>query len=111
MRPVDIVAAKQTYKAPTTIKVGDKEVVRMRAFTILSTTLTLTPTGFADAVPPFDPLKLTDRRGRRPTRRPIPGRRRTTPKSRFRTRSHRRRRGAATGELTLAEAQAQVARR
>jgi hypothetical protein len=56
VRPIDIVAAKQTFKAPTTIKIGDKEVVKTRPFTILSTTLTMTPTGFADAVPPFDPL-------------------------------------------------------
>ena len=40
-----------------TIKIGDKEVVKARPFTLLSTTLTTTPTGFADAVPPFDPLK------------------------------------------------------
>ena len=57
VRPVDIVAAKQSFKSPMTIKIGDKEVVKARPFTLLSTTLTTTPTGFADAVPPFDPLK------------------------------------------------------
>ena len=61
LRPVDIVSDKQTYKVPTTIKIGDKEVVKARAFTRLQTTLTMTPTGFADAVPPFNPLKLTNR--------------------------------------------------
>jgi murein DD-endopeptidase MepM/ murein hydrolase activator NlpD len=61
LRPVDIVSDKQTYKAPTTIKVGDREVVKARIFTRLQTTLTMTPTGFADAVPPFNPLKLTNR--------------------------------------------------
>ena len=35
--------------------------MKARAFTRLQTTLTLTPTGFADAVPPFNPLKLTNR--------------------------------------------------
>jgi murein DD-endopeptidase MepM/ murein hydrolase activator NlpD len=58
LRPVDIVSDKQTFKVPTSIKVGDKEVVKARPFTRLETTLTLTPTGFADAVPPFNPLKL-----------------------------------------------------
>jgi len=51
LRPVDIVSDKQTFKAPTIIKVGDKEVVKARPFTRLETTLTMTPTGFADAVP------------------------------------------------------------
>jgi len=59
LRPVDIVSDKQTFKAPVTIKVGDREVVKARPFTRLETTLTLTPTGFADAVPPFNPLKIT----------------------------------------------------
>ena len=46
LRPVDIVSDKQTYKVPTTIKIGDKEVVKERAFTRLQTTLTMTSTGF-----------------------------------------------------------------
>ncbi len=58
LRPVDIVSDKQTFDVPTSIKVGDKEVVKERPFTRLQTTLTTTPTGFADAVPPFNPLKL-----------------------------------------------------
>ena len=37
LRPVDIVSDKQTYSVPTTIKVGDKEVVKARAFTRLQT--------------------------------------------------------------------------
>ena len=39
------------------IKLGDKEIVKGRPYTLLSTTLTTTPTQFASAVPPFDPLK------------------------------------------------------
>jgi murein DD-endopeptidase MepM/ murein hydrolase activator NlpD len=60
VRPVDIVAAKHAFKSPMTVKVGDKEILRARPFTLLSTTLTTSPTGFADAVPPFDPLKVTN---------------------------------------------------
>ena len=60
VRPIDIVAAKHSFKSPMTIRVGDKEVLKARPFTLLSTTLTTTPTGFADAVPPFDPLKVTN---------------------------------------------------
>ena len=55
---VDIVASKQTYHADTTVRVGDKELVRPRSFTRVSTTLTLAATGFADEVPAFDPIKL-----------------------------------------------------
>jgi len=60
VRPIDIIAAKHSFKSPMTIKVGDREVLKGRPFTLLSTTLTTTPTGFADAVPPFDPLKVTN---------------------------------------------------
>ena len=60
-------------RRPTTIRVGDKEVVKARAFTHVATTLTLTPTGFADAVPEFNPLKLTAGRPNSPTRAPDPG--------------------------------------
>jgi hypothetical protein len=59
VRPVDIVAAKQTFKAPTTIRVGEEEIVKVRNFAHVATTLTLTPTGFGDSVPEFNPLKLT----------------------------------------------------
>lgn len=58
MRAVDVVAAKQTFRAATTSKSGDKEVVRTRAFTHVAATLTLAPTSFANEVPAFNPLKL-----------------------------------------------------
>jgi murein DD-endopeptidase MepM/ murein hydrolase activator NlpD len=58
VKTVDIVADKQTFKEPTTIKVGDKEVVRIHSFTHVATTLVTTEAGFADEVPPYDPLKL-----------------------------------------------------
>lgn len=58
MRAVDVVAAKQTFRAATTSKSGEKEVVRTRAFTRVAATLTLAPTSFANEVPSFNPLKL-----------------------------------------------------
>jgi hypothetical protein len=57
VRPVDIVAAKQDFHVSQPIKVGDKEIVKSRPYTLLSTTLTTTPTQFAASVPSFDPLK------------------------------------------------------
>jgi murein DD-endopeptidase MepM/ murein hydrolase activator NlpD len=65
VRPVDIVAAKQDFQVSQPIKIGDKEIVKARPYTLLSTTLTTTPTQFASAVPPFDPLKISaDRPGK-----------------------------------------------
>src|SRR5262249_9140634 len=58
LKAVDIVAAKQTFKAPMAIKVADKEVMKTRAFTRVSTTLTLAETGLAADVPDFNPLKF-----------------------------------------------------
>ncbi len=58
LRAVDVVAAKQSFKTATTVKAGDKEVIRSKQFTHISTTLTPTPTQFADEVPVFNPLKL-----------------------------------------------------
>jgi len=58
MRAVDVVAAKQTFRAATTSRAGDKEVVRNRAFTRVAATLALAPSAFAGEVPPYNPLKF-----------------------------------------------------
>ena len=58
VRRADIVAEKQSFRAPTTVNIGDKQVIRLRGFTHVATTLTLSPTDLADQVPPFNPLKL-----------------------------------------------------
>lgn len=60
VKSIDIIAAKQTFKTPTTIAAGDKEVVRVRTFTRVATSLTLASAGFADEVPRFDPMKLLE---------------------------------------------------
>ena len=108
LRPVDIVADKQTYKVPIAIKVGDKEVIKQRAFTRLETALSLTPNEFADAAPPFNPLKLMNRAETADVA-PDPGPVQDDAEVTFRTQDL----AAAdaeqtTGDLTLAEAQAQV---
>jgi murein DD-endopeptidase MepM/ murein hydrolase activator NlpD len=108
LRPVDIVSDKQTYKVPTTIKVGDKELVKPRAFTRLQTTLTMTPTGFADAVPPFNPLKLTNRADA-PDAPPDPGPMQDDAEVTFRVEDLAPADAdRASGQLSLPEAQAQV---
>ena len=80
LRPIDIVSDKQTFKAPTIIKVGDREVVKHEPFTRLETTLTMTPTGFRDAVPAFNPLKIVNGGTTSPMRRPTLVRCKTAPR-------------------------------
>lgn len=58
VKSVDIVAAKQSFHAPTAIRQGDKEVMKIHAFTHVQTTLVLTPVGFTEDVPPYNPLKV-----------------------------------------------------
>ncbi len=58
IKTADILAEKQSFKAPTTVKAGDKQIIRMRDFTHVATTLALAPTGQEDEVPEFNPLKL-----------------------------------------------------
>ncbi|MHB8883956.1 MAG: peptidoglycan DD-metalloendopeptidase family protein [Methylovirgula sp.] len=58
VKAVDLIAAKQTFKEPTTIKVGDREVVKIHTFTHVETTLLTASAGYADEVPRFNPLKL-----------------------------------------------------
>ena len=108
LRPIDIISDKQTYRIPTTIKVGDKELVKARAFTRLQTTLTMTPTGFADEVPPFNPLKLTNR-ANVPDAAPDPGPVQDDAEVTFRVQDLAPADAERTSdELSLAEAQAQV---
>src|SRR5262249_52963271 len=67
IKSVDVVADKQSFRAPTTILIGDKSVVRIRSFTHVSTPLETAGSGLADEVPPFNPLKLiTDAPGQPP---------------------------------------------
>jgi murein DD-endopeptidase MepM/ murein hydrolase activator NlpD len=57
-KSVDVIAARQTFRTPTTVRSGDREIVRQRTFTKVATTLAMGPSGFASDVPPFNPLKL-----------------------------------------------------
>lgn len=70
LKSVDIVAAKQSFRTPTTVQVGDKEVVRVKSFTRVSTTLLLASAGFSDDVPPFNPLRLLNN-DRGPAEQPV----------------------------------------
>ncbi len=58
VKPVDIVAAKQMFHVAQPTKVGDREVMRNHLFARVETTLVTAPAGFADEVPPFNPLQV-----------------------------------------------------
>ena len=58
VKAVDIVAAKQSFKAPVAVRAGDREIIRTLTFTRVATSLTLAETGLADEVPAFNPLRL-----------------------------------------------------
>ena len=58
VKPIDIAAGKQTFKTPTTVSIGDREVVRVRGFTRVATNLLVTSAGYSDEVPTFNPLRL-----------------------------------------------------
>ena len=109
VRPVDVVADKQTFTSPMTIKVGDKELLKARPFTLLTTTLTMTPTAFADSVPPFDPLKLSNSGGGRQDVTQDQEPPSDDAEAGFTSRDIAEREAAEVkGELTSSEAQAQI---
>ena len=58
VKKADIVAEKESFRAPTTVNVGNKQVIRLQGYTHVATTLTLASTELADEVPAFNPLKL-----------------------------------------------------
>ena len=54
----DIASARQSFKAPTPVTVGDHEVIKMRPYIKVATNLALSSLGFGADVPAFEPLKL-----------------------------------------------------
>jgi murein DD-endopeptidase MepM/ murein hydrolase activator NlpD len=61
IRSIDLTSAKQVFKTPTTIRAGDREVIKVKSFARLSAPLLLAGGAFAEETPAFNPLKmLTD---------------------------------------------------
>jgi len=58
IRSVDLMTAKQTFKTPATIRAGDREVIKVKAFARLSAPLLLAGGAYQDEIPPFNALKL-----------------------------------------------------
>jgi murein DD-endopeptidase MepM/ murein hydrolase activator NlpD len=53
-----IASAKQGFRAPVTIRVGDREVIKQRQFVRLATNLSLSAGTYAADIPRFNPLRL-----------------------------------------------------
>ncbi len=57
--PTEVVAvAKQSFRAPMTLRVGDREVIKVRPFVRVATNLSLTSGVFAADIPRFNPLRV-----------------------------------------------------
>ncbi|MBV9054291.1 MAG: M23 family metallopeptidase [Hyphomicrobiales bacterium] len=54
----DVGAAKQVARLPDTIKVGDREIIKVRVFTRVTTALSLAAPNIADDIPTFNPLQI-----------------------------------------------------
>lgn len=74
VRAQTYIAAKQSFKAPITIRVSDREVIKVRSFVRLATNLSLTSGAYATDIPPFNPQKLfaEDGQGDEPVTEPAP---------------------------------------
>jgi murein DD-endopeptidase MepM/ murein hydrolase activator NlpD len=53
-----VASAKRGFKAPMTIRAGDREVIKVRQFVRVATNLSLTTGTYATDIPPFNPLRL-----------------------------------------------------
>jgi murein DD-endopeptidase MepM/ murein hydrolase activator NlpD len=53
-----VVTAKQSFRAPVTLRVADREVIKVRPFVRIATNLSLTSGVYAQNIPPFNPLRL-----------------------------------------------------
>lgn len=58
IKPTEATGAKQTYKAPMTLRVAEREVIKVRSFVRVAASMSTIAGPLAGDVPPFNPLKL-----------------------------------------------------
>ncbi len=58
VRNLMIASAKQSFRAPVTVRLADREIIKVRPFVRISTALSMTTGVFAPEVPRFDPMKF-----------------------------------------------------
>jgi len=59
VRNLMIASAKQSFRAPVTVRLADREIIKVRPFVRVSTALSMTTGVFAAEMPKFDPMKFT----------------------------------------------------
>ncbi|WP_247636867.1 M23 family metallopeptidase [Methylobacterium sp. 37f] len=59
VRNLMIASAKQSFRSPVTVRLGDREIIKVRPFLRVSTALSMTTGVFATEMPRFDPMKLS----------------------------------------------------
>ena len=58
VRAETVASAKQTFRSPMTVRSGEREVIRLRSFTRLSTALPMTTGVYATSIPAFNPMRF-----------------------------------------------------
>lgn len=58
VRTETVASAKQNFRAPMTIRSGEREIIRMRSFTRVATALPMTTGVYATAIPAFNPMRF-----------------------------------------------------
>ncbi|EIM27270.1 M23 family metallopeptidase [Microvirga lotononidis] len=51
-------SARQSFKAPMTMRIGEREAIKVRNFVRVATNLSLTAGTYASDIPPFNPMRL-----------------------------------------------------
>ncbi|WP_132256896.1 M23 family metallopeptidase [Methylobacterium segetis] len=58
VRNLMIASAKQSVRAPVTVRLGEREIIKVRPFVRISTALSMATGVFASDIPRFDPLRF-----------------------------------------------------
>ncbi|WP_375465904.1 M23 family metallopeptidase [uncultured Methylobacterium sp.] len=58
VRNLMIASAKQSFRAPVTVRLGEREIIKVRPFVRITTALSMSTGTFAGDVPKFDPMKF-----------------------------------------------------
>ncbi len=58
VRNLMVASAKQSFRAPVTVRLGEREIIKVRPFMRVSTALAMSTGVFAPETPRFDPMKF-----------------------------------------------------
>ncbi|GJE60830.1 M23 family metallopeptidase [Methylobacterium trifolii] len=58
VRNLMIASAKQSFRAPVTVRLGDREIIKAKPFVRITTALSMSTGVFAGDIPKFDPMKF-----------------------------------------------------